>query len=62
MLGTAPNTRFLEREFAMSRNAKVKIAALATAVLTTVGTASVTAATVTVDAGKSGKIGNSWCC
>lgn len=47
----------------MSRNAKLKIAALATAVLTTIGTASVTAASVTVDAGKSGKnIGGSWCC
>jgi hypothetical protein len=47
----------------MSRNAKLKIAALATAVLTTIGTASVTAASVGVDAGKSDKnVGGSWCC
>lgn len=48
----------------MSRNAKLKLAALATAVLTTIGSASVTAASVTVDAGKpSGKnVGGSWCC
>ncbi len=46
----------------MSRNAKVKLAALATAVLTTMGTASVTAASVTVDAGKQSKNNGSWCC
>lgn len=44
------------------RNTKMKIAALATAVLTTLGTASVTAAGVTVDAGKNGKVGSGWCC
>jgi hypothetical protein len=42
---------------------KLKIAAVATAIIATAGTASVATATMTVDAGKSTtKIGGSWCC
>jgi len=46
----------------MSRNAKLKVAALATAVLTTLGSVAATASTVSVDAGKTSKIGSGWCC
>ncbi|GAA1478947.1 hypothetical protein GCM10009623_33930 [Nocardioides aestuarii] len=47
----------------MSRNAKIKLAALATAALTTFGSVAATAATVSVDAGKNDKnVGGSWCC
>lgn len=47
----------------MSRNAKIKLAALATAVLTTFGSVAATAGAVSVDAGKTDKnTGGSWCC
>jgi hypothetical protein len=47
----------------MTRNAKLKIAALATAVLTTFGSVAATTGAVAVDAGKNDKnTGGGWCC
>ena len=54
---------FSEGETVMTRNAKLKIAALATAVLTTFGSVAATTGAVAVDAGKNDKnTGGSWCC
>ncbi len=46
----------------MTRNAKLKIATLATALVATLGTAGLGAATASVDAGKMMKRDHSWCC
>lgn len=47
----------------MSRQAKLKFAAVLTAVVTSLGTVAVGATAGTIDAGKSNqKTNNSWCC
>ena len=54
---------FSEGEISMSRHAKIKFAALLTAVVTTMGTAGVTAA-IADDGSRpdSVKTGGGWCC
>ncbi len=47
----------------MSRNVKIKVAAVVTAVVTTLGTAGLAGAVGSVDAGKDRTAKNgSWCC
>jgi len=58
--------RFSEGENTMSRQTKVKFAALVTAVVTTMGTAGISAAVAAPDAGNNKpsfvKTNGSWCC
>ena len=46
----------------MSRQSKLKVAALLTAVVTSLGTVAVSATAGTVDAGKSDQKNGNWCC
>ncbi len=46
----------------MSRQTKLKFAAIVTTLVAALGTVGVGATTASIDAGKSGKTNNSWCC